>query len=116
MVLVEGNNLFGQWCYNPGCGIVPRRRLSDATHEVQKFDSISDAIASYLNNLNSHRQYDMLRTIRADLKSNKLEVSGLALAEGLLFYSERRQEYVDEVKAMIRQYHRYIDNRQASDD
>ena len=22
----EGNNLFGQWCYQPGCGIVPKRR------------------------------------------------------------------------------------------
>ena len=40
----EGNNLFGQWCYQKGCGIVPLRRSAESRHEVAKFDSVDDAI------------------------------------------------------------------------
>ena len=36
----EGNNLFGQWCYSKGCGIVPDKRSSGAKHEVRVFDSV----------------------------------------------------------------------------
>ena len=58
---LEGNNIFGQWCYTPGCGIVPNRRISGATHEVQKFDSIAGAIESYFININSNSAYRYLR-------------------------------------------------------
>ena len=53
----EGNNLFGQWCYKTGCGIVPKRRGEGQVHEVASFESVDAAVASYLRNINSHRAY-----------------------------------------------------------
>ena len=43
---IEGNNVFGQWCYEEGCGIVPSRRISGATHEVRYFDTVEIGRAS----------------------------------------------------------------------
>lgn len=34
---VQANNLFGQWCYTKGCGLVPLRRDAGSSHEVEKF-------------------------------------------------------------------------------
>ncbi len=101
----EGNNLFGQWCYREGCGIVPEKRKAGATHEVQVFASVDDAIAAYLHNINTGKAYKDLRSIRASARSADREPKAAALADGLILYSERRQAYVDEVKQMIRQYH-----------
>ena len=102
---VEANNLFGQWCYERGCGLVPAGRSADATHEVQRFDSFFDAIGSYMNNLNTHSAYQPLRGIRANLRDRGVVVTGEDLAPGLINYSQRRQAYVDEVLVMLRQYH-----------
>lgn len=33
----EGNNIFGEWCYEQGCGIVPAARSQQARHEVRVF-------------------------------------------------------------------------------
>ena len=101
---IAAYNLFGQWCYEPGCGIVPERRPAGASHEVQKFASVSSAIRHYMNNINTHPPYQKLRTIRARLRARDEKITGLALADGLRHYSERRDAYVSEVKGMIRQY------------
>ena len=57
---LEGNNIFGQWCYEQGCGIVPARRQAGAIHEVRSFVSVEDAIESYFLNINSHPSYSYL--------------------------------------------------------
>lgn len=98
----EGNNLFGQWCYVPGCGIVPDRRNQGAGHEVAAFDSVSHSVRRYINNLNSHPSYRPLRSIRADMRRRGEPPSALPLADGLIRYSERREDYVDEIKRIIR--------------
>ena len=103
---VDANNLFGQWCYDPGCGLVPARRGKGKVHEVELFASVEDAVADYLLNLNTHPRYKPMREIRARLRRQNNSITGMALAEGLLHYSERRQAYVDELKSMIRQYRR----------
>jgi len=59
----EGNNLFGEWCFKKGCGIVPTRRAASATHEVRKFDSIEDSINSYYRNINTNNAYRNLRDL-----------------------------------------------------
>ena len=41
---LEGNNVFGQWCYKKGCGIVPAERRSGATHEVKSFTSVERSV------------------------------------------------------------------------
>ncbi|MGB5276982.1 MAG: glucosaminidase domain-containing protein [Gammaproteobacteria bacterium] len=101
---VQSNNIFGQWCYKKGCGVIPRERPAGARHEVRQFDSISDAIGSYIHNLNSHYRYKKLRKLRQDLRNQGLAIEGNELVDGLLFYSERRQQYVEEIRSMIRQY------------
>lgn len=99
---VEGNNLFGQWCFSKGCGLVPVRRDGDASHEVAKFSSVFNSVESYILNLNRHSQYADLRTIRLQLRNDEKPINGIQLANGLMGYSERGQEYVDEIQSMIR--------------
>jgi len=108
---VEANNLFGQWCYEEGCGVVPDDREPGARHEVRRYDSVSDAARSYIHNLNTHPSYKELREIRQRLRMLNMPITGRALAEGLLYYSERRQTYVEEVKSMIRQFRRFQERR-----
>lgn len=99
---VEGNNLFGHWCYQRGCGLVPSRRNEDAAHEVAAFDSVVDSVARYLDNLNTHAAYAPLREIRVRLRRAGRPLTAMSLADGLVRYSERRDEYVDEIKTVIR--------------
>lgn len=100
---VEGNNLFGQWCYEPGCGIVPGRRPAGSRHEVAAFDSVGEAIRRYMNNLNTHERYAAFRERRAALRAEGRPLSGPALVAGLLGYSERGEVYIDELRTMMRQ-------------
>lgn len=97
----HGDNLFGQHCFESGCGIIPKDRAPHRHHEVETFDSVRDAVASYLLNLNSHPRYTGLRAIRAELRQRGKPITGVALADGLAYYSERRDEYINEVKSMI---------------
>jgi Bax protein len=98
----EGNNLFGQWCFARGCGIVPAARPEGATYEVARFASVRESVGSYMRNLNTGRSYRNLREIRARLRAEGRDPLADDLAAGLLHYSERGQEYVDEIRAMLR--------------
>ncbi|MFH0258528.1 glucosaminidase domain-containing protein [Vibrio rumoiensis] len=102
----EGNNFFGQWCYVEGCGLVPLQRAEGATHEVAKFDSPQESIHAYFMNVNRNNAYKELRDIRAKLSGNeqdlKSQATALELTNGLLSYSERGQDYVDDLQAMIK--------------
>ncbi len=98
----EGNNFFGQWCFSKGCGIVPSSRNSGANHEVASFDSPLGSVTSYIRNLNSHPAYELLRTLRQQSINDGQPVSGELLAQGLISYSERGEEYVKEIQSMIR--------------
>ncbi len=98
----EGNNLFGQWCYEQGCGLVPRNRGAGQKHEVARFASVDAAVSSYMRNINSHYAYADLRAARAAQRALEQPVTGHDLAEHLLNYSERGVAYVEELQAMIR--------------
>jgi Bax protein len=95
----KGNNLFGQWCFSKGCGLVPFGRVEGASHEVAVFASPYHSVQAYIENLNRHPAYRALRDIRA--KSNATLPSGIALAAGLVGYSERGMDYVEEIRHMI---------------
>lgn len=99
----RANNLFGQWCYDPGCGMVPQNRPAGRTHEVRSFDTVREAVTSYVRNLNTHPSYADLRAVRTELRRSDTTLSGVRLAEGLQRYSERGEVYVREVQSMIRQ-------------
>ncbi|MBV1919365.1 MAG: glucosaminidase domain-containing protein, partial [Pseudomonadales bacterium] len=91
---VKGNNLFGQWCFSKGCGLVPSQRGHGQHHEVKRFQSPAESIASYMQNLNSHPSYAVLRNNRFALRKNGDAVNGCFLAEGLTEYSERKLAYI----------------------
>jgi len=99
----QANNLFGQWCYAKGCGLVPSGRDDGARHKVRVFETPKASIVSYMRNLNTHAAYQSFRKIRAELRSNGRQITGIKLAEGLKNYSERRGEYVRELVTMIEQ-------------
>jgi Bax protein len=98
----KGNNYFGQWCFETGCGLVPNSRDSGKTHEVADFDSPQQSVERYMENLNQHDAYDPLREVRSTLRANDQPVTGYALAAGLGKYSERGVEYIEELRAMMR--------------
>jgi Bax protein len=98
----EGNNYFGQWCFSKGCGLVPKSRNAGANHEVARFDSALGSVKSYIRNLNSHPTYELLRTLRQEAINQGQAASGETLAQGLIGYSERGEEYVKEIQSMIR--------------
>ena len=99
--VLEGNNIFGQWCYQEGCGMVPQRRVSGATHEVKRFDSISASVRGYLNNINTHHLYAYLRELRAFMRNQQQALDPMVLAYGLGSYSVRGEHYVDEIQNII---------------
>ncbi|WP_341504124.1 glucosaminidase domain-containing protein [Gallaecimonas sp. GXIMD4217] len=105
----QGYNFFGQWCYQPGCGLVPLQRGPNQRHEVARFDSPQDSVRSYLHNINTHGAYRELRAIRAAQRQAGETPRAGELVWGLLSYSERREDYVQELLAMIRHNRRYMD-------
>jgi Bax protein len=98
----QGYNFFGLWCFKKGCGFVPKQRNEGAEHEVAKFRDLSHAVMTYMRNLNRHYAYEDLRKIRQNLRQNDEIVTARALVLGLSNYSERGQEYIDELLDMLR--------------
>ena len=98
----DHRNFFGLWCFTKGCGVKPRRASAESTHQVAAFASVQAGVAYYLLTLNSHPAYALLRQRRTDLRTANKPITGEAVADGLLRYSERGQDYVDEIQQMIR--------------
>jgi len=98
----KGNNLFGQWCFSQGCGLVLLQQTSGQHYEVRAFDTVHQSIVSYMMNLNTHASYKELRVIRQSSRAKDKVPSGVELAKGLIHYSERGEEYIDEITKMIR--------------
>ncbi|MFP4572276.1 MAG: glucosaminidase domain-containing protein [Desulfobacterales bacterium] len=104
----EGNNLFGQWCFKEGCGLVPRQRPEDATYEVKIFDNVEGSVRAYIRNLNSHPAYRDLRKQRYMMRLAGGEPDGHYMASGLESYSEIGIKYVNTVRQMIRGNQRFM--------
>lgn len=98
----EGNNIFGQWCFDEGCGLVPGERADDASHEVRAFATVEGSIRAYIRNLNTNPSYAYLRELRAQMRMMDKPLDSRALAQGLLRYSERGHVYISEIHDIIR--------------
>lgn len=97
----EGNALFGQWTFG-GSGMLPEaQRASLGDYRVAAFETPLLSVIAYMRNLNTHTAYAHLRQLRARARAAGKPLSGYELAAGLDNYSERGQEYVDEIRAMI---------------
>jgi len=97
----EANNLFGMWCYTPGCGLVPERRRANDKHEVKRYASIQDSVDEYLRNINRNKAYIELRELRARQRQRMQLLSGEYLAQGLSEYSSIGAEYVNRIRNII---------------
>ncbi|MGI2170007.1 glucosaminidase domain-containing protein [Shewanella sp. MF05960] len=111
---VEGNNFFGQWCFSQGCGLVPLARDNGKNHEVAVFDSPKDSIIAYMINLNTNQAYRLFRSIRADLRAQKIKPTAEKLVFGLINYSERKDEYIDELLEMLKHNKSFLTGNQAN--
>jgi Bax protein len=97
----EGNAMFGQWTTEKDRGLVPKNRDEGRTHKVKAFKSLLDSARAYVWNLNTHRAYQKLRTLRQQLRKKGVPIRGMALVEALARYSERGEEYVKGIRALI---------------
>ncbi|WP_257283964.1 glucosaminidase domain-containing protein [Endozoicomonas sp. SESOKO1] len=97
----QGNNFFGQWCFTPGCGIVPGARPEGETYEVQKFKDVAASVRAYMHNLNTNHQYKAMRQLREQRRIRQEPFTGADLAHGLQAYSIRGTEYIEELLSMI---------------
>lgn len=97
----EGFNFFGQWCYTDGCGLVPGDRGADASHEVKSFASVEEAVNAYFRNLNTFQSYQDMRVIRQTLRQGSKPIDGISLTLGLAKYSEKGQQYIHDLQAVI---------------
>ncbi len=90
----EGNSIFGMWTWKTA-GIVPSQREDGKTHKVKVYENVLESVRSYhltLNRLDSYEEFRQLR-LHTD--------NPLILAEGLTLYSERGQDYVEDIKNVI---------------
>lgn len=98
----EGNALFGQWTFDPNDkGIVPTQRGEDQNHRIKAFDTIKDSLRAYVHNLNTHGAYITLRKKRADMRQTRHPIAGSVLATTLDKYSERGEQYVLSLQAIM---------------
>lgn len=96
-----GNNLFGQWCFSEGCGMVPARRSAGANHEVEVFPTVAHSVRSYMRNLNSHPAYRQLRLERYKNRLSREQPDPHAMAIGLQKYSAKGMAYVSMIRDMM---------------
>jgi Bax protein len=98
----HANNIFGEWTFTPGTGLVPEGRPEGEIYEVRRFPDLYSSIRSYLRNLNTHSAYRSMRTRRLTMRQNGEPLTGYALAGEMRYYSTRRDSYVKEIREMIR--------------
>lgn len=98
----QANNLFGHWCFEKGCGVVPSKRDANKQHEVAKFKSVNASIRAYYKNLNTFYRYGSFRNLREKHRKDILP-DVLQLLPGLLAYSELGEAYLKKLKRFIKQ-------------
>jgi Bax protein len=100
--VIMGNALFGQQTFSQDFpGIIPYNRRPGTKHSVEKFKSVRQSVRSYINNLNTHPAYLAFRLLRSLARSRGKIPDGQFLAAGLAQYSERREDYIRDIRTMI---------------
>ena len=97
----EANNLFGQWTYKQELGMVPARREEGARHYVRVFPDLRSSVRAYLRNINIGHAYLDLRRMRARMRAAGEPLDPFRLSNGLLRYSQRGEEYVNDIRTMM---------------
>ena len=98
---LEGNSLFGQWTFDSK-GLEPSQRDAQATHLVASFPDLQASVRAYMRNLNTGNAYHEFRTARALARRNAHPLQAAELAAHLHRYSQRGEEYVTEIRHIMR--------------
>lgn len=90
----HGNNVFGirTWVDR---GLIPYTRDEGENHKVKTYESMIDSVRAYILTLNRLLAYKPFRELRCDTSDS------LVLAEGLSNYSERGENYLEDLKNVI---------------
>lgn len=97
-----GNAIFGQWTFGADEGIVPLERSEGKNYKIKAFGHLQESVANYLKNLNRHAAYAEFRRQRAAMRTRGLELNGYVLARTLTAYSQRGEDYVTSIRAIMR--------------
>ena len=95
---VQGNAMYGQWAPDGMVGHLPGGKLV----RVKAFDSLPQAVGAYIQNLNSNNAYRDFRRARARLRATGRPIDGQQLVGTLVRYSERGEEYLQDLRTIIR--------------
>jgi Bax protein len=97
-----GNAIFGQWVWGENAdGMLPLNRNEGATHKVKKFERLLDSVQSYIHNINRNSAYKAVRDLRAELRTKGKPITGTHLAQGLIQYSQRGEDYIKDILNLI---------------
>lgn len=96
---LQTNGLFGE--HAPAGSATARYRVASANVDVAAFPTLLDGVLAYMTNVNRHRAYAGLRTMRAAHRRDGRHPDGYALAEGLRDYSARGMRYVRDLRRLI---------------
>jgi len=97
----EGNAVYGQWTWGENAIAPKEQRKELGNYGIAAFGSLQESVSGYMLNLNTHPAYAELRSKRAELRAKGEKISGSVLAEQLIKYSERGEEYVKTLKQMM---------------
>lgn len=98
----EGNAIYGQYTFDEKKGLKPLKRDANKKFFVRKFANLSESTKSYLKNINTHAAYANFREERKKLRMSGEKLSGQILSSFLSSYSERKQDYIKDVKEIMR--------------
>lgn len=86
------NALFGQF----------GQEDDDQEPRYRRFATLTETVEAYAHNLNTHRAYREFRALRARMRGKTGEIDAQELAGTLHRYSERRGEYVQSLRSIMR--------------
>jgi len=97
------NNIFGHWEYS-NKGLAPKSKYEDIDidYSLKIFPSLEDSIAAYMKNLNRNPAYRRFRELREKYSEENKTFTGLAAADTMINYSQKKEEYVKLLKQMIK--------------
>jgi len=98
---IEGNSLFGEWTYNNKNSLTPKQRSEGKSHQIKAFPTLQASIHSYMRNINRNPAYRELRAMRMEMRHNNQQLDASRLATGLHRYSQKGEEYVKMVQALL---------------
>ena len=98
---LEGNALFGQWTWSKK-GISPKNKDPDSNHKILQFQILKASVRAYKNNLNTHNAYKEFREVRARLRQDEIQITGLDLTKYLKNYAAIGVKYVAILEDIIK--------------